>query len=119
MSRASALEISPTVAACSQWIPDRLLVAQVVVVADHHEVAEAMKVTAADLKQLDIIDDVSSSRWAAPIAVRRDDRPRRQGHLGGADPARQSRRRRAAPAPSAQVPGDSFGIVRIVILRKP
>ena len=39
MSRACAPEVTPTVAACIQWIADGLLVPQVVVIADDHEVA--------------------------------------------------------------------------------
>ena len=57
--------------------------------ANAQEAAEAMKVTAADLKKLEVIDDViPEPMGGAHRTSRRDDRPRRQGHVRGAGPAR-------------------------------
>ena len=75
--------------------------------ANAQDAAEAMKVTAGDLKKLEVIDDViPEPMGGAHRSARRDDRPGGQGGVRGADPARQSRPRHAAQPPAGEVPGD-------------
>ena len=69
--------------------------------ANAQDAAEAMKVTAADLKKLEVIDD-----GRRPPRTRRDHRSRGQGRVRGAGRARPVRPRHVAQEPSGEVLGD-------------
>jgi hypothetical protein len=75
--------------------------------ANAQEAAEAMKVTAQDLKKLEVIDEVHPrADGRRPSRARGDDRQRRQGDLRRPHPAQQPRPRHPAPTAPGQVPGD-------------